>query len=273
MAEKLVDHFKIPWILHLSDPWVPSPLYNYHSSNYHIKTELRCFQKATKICFTSQATIDLYKSRYPQFVEKFELFPNVYDAEDILSPEKKQTPKNKIRFLYTGSLIGTRSLKLLVGCIASFAKKDQDRFELIVAGSVDQENKSILDNHDSFVDFIGFVPFKALKEEYLKADVLVSADFDFKKPEDGVYFPSKLLDYFAAQKPILAITSKNSTTEQVLKNSNHQVIYHHDKQAMDSYLNDCLNNKLNKEVTLPKAFEAEFNANRLSKLMKEICQK
>lgn len=273
LAEKLVDTFQVPWILHLSDPWTESPLFNYDKSSYHLKTEKRCFQKASKICFTSEKTISIYSKKYPELSHKFEHFPNVYDPSDVLPQNNVETSKKKFTLLYTGSLIGSRSLQLLLEAIEVLEEEQKNKIEVLVAGGLDARNKKQLQNHANIAQHLGFVPYQDLKDVYAKANALVAVDFDFKNPKDGIYFPSKLLDYFAAQKPILAITSPNSTTDQVLKNMPHKVVYHGQTKEMVQHLTELITTEPSKKVPLPEKFSAEFNAKKLTELMRQLCPK
>ena len=271
MAEKLVERFKVPWILHLSDPWVESPLYNYDKSKYHKDAENRCFEKATKICFTSQETIDLYVNKYPHFQEKFVFFPNVFDEDDILDSVKKDS-STPYHIVYTGSLIESRSLKTILLGIDLLDAELKNQIKVTVAGSVDSYNQNLIDKHSKIIDFVGFMPFHELTSLYRNADLLIAVDFNFTNPKDGVYFPSKLLDYFAAQKEILAITSKNSTTEKILRDTQHTTLEHGNTLGVKQFLIERLNQEQTIEIDLPLNYSAETNAKRLEDLMKKLCQ-
>ncbi len=72
LAEKLVDELRAPWVLHLSDPWVPSFLYHREDVlSFHQVVERRCFAKARYITLTTEDLVAHYRDFYPEFQDKF----------------------------------------------------------------------------------------------------------------------------------------------------------------------------------------------------------
>ena len=276
MAKKLKTHFQVPWILHLSDPWTESPLFNFNNSKYHKTQEQECFELADKITFTSNKTIEIYKNKYPHLSDKFQVLPNVFDESDkVYSSNKLSLKNNKINLVYTGSLNGNRSFKTISKAI-DLLKKENDKtllnIKFTIAGSVDSYNAKLLENHQDLIEFVGFLNKNEVLKLQNSADILIAIDFDFKDAKDAIFFPSKLLDYFITEKPILAITNKNSTTDVILKELNHKIIYHKDVNSMVDFIKN-IKSVLNQRFETPKGFSAKENVNKLTKLIEEICQK
>jgi len=271
MAKKLKEHYNIPWVLHLSDPWVESPLFDYNKSKYHQKKERKCFKSADIISFTSLSTIDIYKTKYPEYADKYKYFPNVYDDEDIATEQKKQE-NNKIKLVYTGSLNGTRSLKLLLDSILIAKKKGINiikNIEIVVAGSLDSYNKNMIENHPEIFEYIGFLSILKVKELQRSADILLAVDFNFKTSNEAIFFPSKLLDYFITKKPILAITTKGSTTDQILTKHDHFCVYHNCPNQLVEIL--CNLDKMkSKTYQPPPEYSAKTNVKRLIDLFEKL---
>jgi glycosyltransferase involved in cell wall biosynthesis len=274
MAKKLKDYYKIPWVLHLSDPWVESPLFDYNKSKYHQKKEKSSFQNADIISFTSLSTLKIYKKKYPEFIEKYKYFPNVYDDEDIQIENSKQ--ENKIiKLVYTGSLNGSRSLKLLIDAFCELQKTNSqlaNNFRIVVAGSVDSYNRGLLEKHSDFIEYVGFLSINDAKDLQRSADILLAVDFDFKHKEEAIFFPSKLLDYFITKKPILAITTSGSTTDSILTELNHSCVYHHDEKAMLDLLEN-MPEVMKRSYEIPVKYSAKYNVERLTELFNELCIK
>ncbi len=274
MAKKLKKHYNVPWLLHLSDPWVESPLFDYDKSSYHQKEEKECFKLADIISFTSLKTMDIYSAKYPEFKEKYEFFPNVYDDEDIIETSPKKNIE-KLKIVYTGSLNGTRSLKLFGDAISKMEKDNNlllNKFEIIVAGSVDSQNSNFLKKHSKYITHCGFLSIVDVKALQRSADLLIAVDFNFEKPEEAIYFPSKLLDYFITKKPILGITTKGSALEEILNKSNHNVVYHNEVDDLIIFL-ECFCKSINQNYSIPKDYSSSLNVNRLINLFEKICRK
>lgn len=220
MAMRLKDYYKVPWVMHLSDPWTDSPVSNFRGSVKKINEyyERLCFEKADKICLTSYPTIDFYANKYPQYKSKFEFFPNVYDPEDIQAPVNR--PKNKkLRFVYTGGISGTRSPEPFLKAIISLPEKAKLQMEFIFSGHVDRQNAIYFEQYkDDCIRYTGALStYKEAVSLQQSADVLMLIDFPIEQPSLRVYFLSKLLDYMIARRYILATSGEGSVCRQVIE--------------------------------------------------------
>ncbi len=228
LAYKLAKHFNIPWILHLSDPWAQSsvksktPATYFHplARKFNKKMERKCFQRAKCISFTSQKTIDLYKNAYPEMSDKFVLFPNVYDIQQY--KENALSFDDKMRFVYNGGFGEKRDPDLLLKPFADLYKETPDLFkdvELIFTGEATRLNNQKIDAYKylTFFKNWGMIPYGDLINVQRKANIFLNVDSKISDEAEAVFFPSKLLDYMVAQRKTIAITSKNSTTWDVLE--------------------------------------------------------
>ncbi len=186
MAMKLKEFYKVPWVMHLSDPWVDDPTNKLYGKALEINKELenKCFEAADKICLTSDQTIDFYAAKYPQYKNKFEFFPNVYDHVDI--PEKSANPVNqKLRAVYTGGMAGVRSPEPLLKAILQLPEDARSKLEVIFSGFADRNNTAIFDKYkDNCIRFIGSKgTYKEAIQLQQTADVLLLIDFPIKEKE------------------------------------------------------------------------------------------
>jgi len=61
MAYKLQKVLHVPWVLHLSDPWTISPIYQLgEAQEWNDEMEMECFKCATILSFSSLETIQIY---------------------------------------------------------------------------------------------------------------------------------------------------------------------------------------------------------------------
>ncbi|MBX7226311.1 MAG: hypothetical protein K1X55_09795 [Chitinophagales bacterium] len=220
MAMKLKKYYQVPWILHLSDPWVDSPVNVMKGKvrvvNEHFEQE--CFALADKISLTSHETIDFYKNKYPTYQHKFCYYPNVYDPEDI--PAQNNHPKNgKLKFVYTGGMAGTRSPEPFLKAFSTLPKVIQDNIEVVFSGWADRANATYFQQYTaSCVRYIGHLAtYKEAIALQNSADVLLLIDFPIAEPNKRMYFLSKVLDYMITGKYVLATTGKGSTCERIIQ--------------------------------------------------------
>lgn len=277
MAFKLKKALSRPWIMHLSDPWADSPLHDYIPKllRWHNKMERLCIESADIISLTSEKALTFYKEKYPALKDKFMLFPNVYDEEDLVAKEWKFGDKLKI--VYTGGLINDRSPQALFAAIDLLLKRNPEcleKVEFIFSGQMDRKNKQIFENKNySFVKHIGHISYTDSLALQQTACMLLIIDNPLDNPKRAMFFPSKLLDYMLAQKRILAITSRNSSTYDVIQNSLSDCLTHNDTKGIANAIMNAVcafeNRNYNyfKTEYLDKSYSAAYNAQKLERLI------
>lgn len=283
LAYKLKKHYNVPWVMHLSDPWYHSPLHSFKNKKllkWHELWEQKCFEYADKICFTSKQAVSLYTENYPSQAHKFLWYPNTFEVADIKSIDVEHP--SKLRFVYTGGLVGKRSIEWLLPVFERINKNNagiSKKVEFIFAGAMDRYNIDLIKNISyPFVKHIGSISYKESKKLQLSAHILLVIDNPPNESNVGVFFPSKILDYFIAQKPILAITSKSSSTEESLENWLASCYEHGKFDQVYEYIVDMQskaekqNFQYFKTPNPPEEFEASHNANRLYLDLKNLLE-
>lgn len=278
MAYKMVEHYEKPWVLHLSDPWTFKSKKDEQlddSDVWNLEWEEKCFQKASVISLTSKKTIDFYKNKYPQFSEKFQFFPNVYDLNELDTNSIIQEKNLKrTKFLYTGGLTHERNPKVVLECLNELYKEQQklmlsSSFQFI--GPKDSYVNNLFKEITlPFIDCLGPISYFDSKEIQKKADVLLILDAPIFDPNKAVFFPSKLLDYMIIGKPILAISPHFSTTSEVINEYNLGAAFSHsEKLEIKAFIMDCLTGQKEFSIdpsNLPKDFDVNFNVDKLYNL-------
>jgi len=279
MAYKLHKSLKVPWILHLSDPWTFGSLQDLgEARKWNLDMEYKCFNSASAITFTSYKTLEKYKEIYPEFSKKMYFFPNVYEDSDINN--KYYNFNNKIRVVCTGSLIkaNKRDPKYFFEALEKFKNTNPtkiDKFEFIFVGQLDRLSKKEFKYYLKKIPqikYLGELSYQDAIKLQFEADVLLTIDVLY----DSFFFPSKLLDYMVAKRYILAITKKDSCTDRFVKhNLLGDSIEHQNINLIVETLNKIYNNweRKNKDFfvrdNVLKEFSAQFNAKRLIELFKE----
>jgi glycosyltransferase involved in cell wall biosynthesis len=280
MGHRLSKHYRVPWVLHLSDPWAASPLIRYPgiAGIYNRRTEEKCFAAAAAVTLASSRIRDDCARRFPRFAHKLHVFPNVFDPADVVDARNRAPKKSeRLRLVYTGSLQGTRSVRYLLRALEWCKEREPrllDRLEVVLAGSVDRAERGLLDAAPPCVTHRGMLPFAEAMALQRSADLLLVIDSPLR-PEESVFFPSKLLDYLAACRPVLAITSPGSMTRDVLGSSG-ACFDHDDAPGVGAHLLGLLraassNGTGAARSTTPDAhFSATENAHRLAELFRRV---
>jgi len=277
MAMKLKEYYNVPWIMHLSDPWVDDPTIKLTGKALTVnqKLENECFERADKICFTSYPTIDFYTEKYPNYKSKFEFFPNVYDSIDI--PEKVTRPNNsKLRVVYSGGMAGVRSPEPFLKAITQLPSKAKSNLEVIFSGFADRNNASLFDKYkDPCISFIGSKgTYKEAIQLQQTADVLLLIDFPIKKRKLRMFFLSKLLDYMIARRYIVATSGEGSACRQIIDGKLGKCFAENETEAIKNHFLFLLE-KFEREPSffvidgIDPLYDAKYNANRLFRLLQK----
>lgn len=275
LAEKLADHYQVPWVLHLSDPWSISPMHNYSGEllKWHQRNEARVFQKAAAICLTSERTLKRYSELYPGLSGKFRISPNVYDPDDA-GEQGQLVQTNSI--VYTGGLAGRRSASSFIGAMQSLLRSTEDNPSLPTlhfAGSFDRKNQAALNDAKMEIRDHGLLSYSESLELQRSARYLLLIDTPIDDPKNALYFPSKLLDYLLSGKPIIAVTYPGSTVDEVMQDEHGLKLYYGKEDLWPSLLADFLGESDVQRKTaysLPEEYSAKFQADSLCQLFEDL---
>lgn len=215
------------------------------------------FSSADKINLVSKGFKPCFDERYPDIPYSF--FTNGIDKEFIDIPkltENKKNIKESVNILYAGNIGEGQGLHKIIPQFAN-ELKDRIHFKVIGEGGLvqklhDQVNRFKLRN----VEIIPPLDRDKLIEEYLKCDVLFVHlnDYDvFKK-----VLPSKLFEYAAISKPILAGIDGYSADFVKSEISNCEIFSPGNlEQAIIKF------NKLNFEISPRKEFIEKFDRRKI----------
>ncbi len=212
-AARLAAQYGVPWFLHLSDPWTESSIESErYGSRWHRRHERLCLEAAQRISFTSPTTLVRYQQRYPHLRDRMTLDPNCYDEANLQSVSWQ--PKQRFRIVHTGSFTLGRRPDLLIQAIQSLPADHPflADLELIHAGPLDYHARRQFLKASTWLHNHGPVSLAAALELQRSADVLLAVDWEFNCSRDAQYLLSKLTDYLAIRRPVLAITDVDSAS-------------------------------------------------------------
>ena len=125
------------------------------------------------------------------------------------------------------------------------------------------------------IKHLGILSYSQAKQLYKTAHMLLVVD-NPTKANEAIFFPSKLLDYFVAQKKIWAVSPEQSTTRHVLQGYNHVAFKHEEIEPMAKFLLQCLE-KFKEEKgsyfqanQTPTAYDASIISAKLQDLLKNL---
>lgn len=209
----------LPWIAHFSDPWVemierqshPRPIQMVHD------LERAIMEEADAVVFVTRQTVEQVMQRYPERLrEKVMVVPHGYDSATAL---KSNAPRGgPLRAVHAGAFYpGFREPTTLFKGIAQLHAKASlnGRFELVCIGSDTTMYQTLVDELGvrGVIQLRESVPFEACQQMLADAHLLVVVDTPNK---GGIFLPTKVIEYFAHEKPVLGVADRGSAVEEAL---------------------------------------------------------
>jgi hypothetical protein len=193
----LQDDHKLPWIVHLSDPWSDNPFAprNRLGSALNRRLEMSALSRAAALLVTNSWARDRLVERLPAEVAKrVQVLPHAFDPR--LYPPAT-TRSGSLRVRYIGSLYGPRGPRPLTQALDLLRAR----------GELDDVKIELIGPTTHRVDAPGLIERPSV--QYLESLALMrNSDLllNLEAPiESSPFLPSKLVDYVGARVPIAAL--------------------------------------------------------------------
>ncbi len=208
----------MPWVAHCSDPWVGDPLNGFQRWMAR-QLESRVFRDADAVVIVGRKLADHILRLYPWARHKVHIIPHGYAplAEKPASVQGAGT--RPLRMIHAGSFIpGYREPdKLFEGIALLHSRKPlSGRLKATFVGEDTgfyQGQADRLGIRD-IVELLPSVPYKQCQDMISASDLLLVID---TPATNGIYLPTKLIEYLAHEKPVLALAEPESTIHEVVK--------------------------------------------------------
>lgn len=248
---ELKREFGLPWIAHFYDPWLDNPLRNIPKrlKAKDISMEALVAEHADAIIHSNTVIRDCWVERYGESIrKKLSIIPFGYSNEQVQTFEQFSgtLPQNeKIIMSYIGTCAGERNFQTLIKAVAKIAPKKNDlasRLEIRLFGNLLSIDKELIDRLSlwSIFNYVGSKPHNQLKKYYQDSDIFLVIDAPQQK---NVFFPSKLVDYFYYQRPILGISPQVGVTNQFLKESGNHCFDNANIDGIADYIETILHSR------------------------------
>lgn len=150
-----------------------------------------------------------------QGFERVSYIPHSFSNQQL----KRKTTQSKFIIGYFGSLNQRRNpLELLTAINDAQEFVISNKFQFVFYGNISKKLKSIMRNNYHFredeVIFNKSIPYKDVQDKIMNCDALLVIDAPI---QNSLFAPSKLFEYMAFKKPILAISPNCSETTRLIK--------------------------------------------------------
>jgi len=210
----------IPWLAHFSDPWADNPFIPFDGVSLRINRamERKVMAACDRVLFTSSATRSLVMSKYPaMWSDKAGVVPHAFDQTRYAVASGREV-QPVIRYL--GAFYPPRTPRPLLEALRVLLDSSANvlgdiRFELV--GPL---NDSIRGHYrdtglpEGLLTFRDPVSYQESLELMCASRALLVID----APDiPAVFFPSKLVDYIGAGRPILGLCDPEGTSGKIIR--------------------------------------------------------
>lgn len=208
----------MPWIAHFSDIWVTQYMRSPVVRSVARALERRILRDADRVVFVTHKAVDHVMRLYPEsWRPKVHVIPHGYARE---VPSAAILPGSRpLHLLHAGVFYpGSRTPETLFRALEKLNRQNplQGRLKLTLLGGQGSDYLPLAQSLGiaNIVEFKASVPHEECQRLIGACDLPVMID---TLGHDGVFLPSKLIEYFAFQKPVLVLTERNSAVSQTLQ--------------------------------------------------------
>jgi glycosyltransferase involved in cell wall biosynthesis len=212
-----------PLVVDFRDPWLTNP-FRKAASTFRDRVEAylerKVIEKADVVITNTLALKEEFVARFPrQAPGKFVALLNGFDPDDFAGAPKTHSHRaKKFTVMHTGFLYGKRDPRLFLEAVRRLVETqrvDSEKMKISLIGSVDltYDLAEYLRSHrlDEIITLVNHVPYQTSIEYLRDADVLL-----LLQPGTTTQVPSKLFEYIALGRPILAICPHGGATAQLV---------------------------------------------------------
>ncbi len=228
VAHALAGLFSCPLVLDFRDPWIGNPFKRYAAPLF-VRAEAALERKvvlaASQIVLNTPALERQFQLRYGALV-RTRTIPNGFDPDAFegLPPATGGGTPGFVELAHYGQLYGPRSGRFLVQALARLKADVPDAFaraRIVLFGAVDGDTGVLALAAELGVDgalaLPGALPHQEALARQRASDVLLLLGPENREPE--VQVPGKLYEYFAARRPILALSRAGGAIDELLRSS------------------------------------------------------
>ena len=202
----------LPWLAHMSDPWVDNAYVSYGriAGAINRRYEGQVIGGCDRVLFTTAETVDLVMAKYPSsWRDKAVVIPHGYDP--ALYTGRVPGPRDGRPFIvrYLGNFYGVRTPEPLFRALGRLLVEHPrvlDDVVVEIVGNLDRgmaESVAARRLPAGLVQVLPPVGYRQSLELMETADLLLIVDAPAGL---SVFLPSKLVDYIGARRPILSLT-------------------------------------------------------------------
>ena len=274
---ELKKKYGIPWVAQFYDPWYNNPYRQQQRSIVHsrdAKYEKEVAINADLILHSNQLMIDDWSQTYGEIINnKIFVLPYIIDEREICT---RTDDSDFLTISHIGNLMRGRNSVVFIKAVAKLVSQYSDlqnRLRVNYVGTITEAEEALIrqEGLDGVFNITGRITNVECNKYFAESDAFLAIDTEHLH---NVFFPSKLLNYFYYQKPIIGLCQKESVLRMELKASNNFVFDYDDVDGLAEFLMKVVNGKRKLAVN-DKSYWEKFSTKTVigqyMKLIKNLC--
>lgn len=277
----LKEKFNKPWVCDFRDEWTNNPYAEFNKQDTFYKIirnmEKNILNKCDKLITISNLAKENYINDLKINENKIEVITNGYDEKDFENIKLNNKKNSKFTLIHNGMLYMIRTPKTFLIAIKQLIednKIDKEKIEIIFSYTENEEvwkNYLMENNMESIVTFKDYMNHNESIKLSMNSDLLLLIVGQGDKNK-GVY-TGKVFEYLRMNKPILALSPKNSVVEKLLKETNSGENYEfEDIDGISKYIYEMYQkwNKSTENISRKNRNVEEYNRKKLTNKLANI---
>ena len=243
----------IPWVSAFRDAWtnyLTTPNRWFIPSMIDKRYERTTLVNSDIVTIVSKGFKDDFDSKYPEISKdtQYELIRNGFDSSDFAITAPEQQAKDKLTFVYTGSMYGKRNPYFFIDTLTELSSKnkiDKDKIKIYFVGRCGQDIHDYIDKSpikDS-IELIPYIPHSESIKYLLKADAMLLIIDEDKYSK--MILSGKVFEYLGASlitgKPVIAIAPEGEASDLIKETNSGYVIPHNNKELLSTAILNLYN--------------------------------
>ncbi|MBE7555404.1 MAG: glycosyltransferase [Anaerolineales bacterium] len=216
IAMKLKQETGLPWVADFRDGWLFEPHISTRLTSrlrYRLEAglERKVLLSADRVITVNQVIADDMARRCPGAAAKISVIPNGFDQDDFAPLHRQATRPDKFRVVHTGALSLSREGRTISGLLQALRAMQASqldmmaRLEILMVGDLTAAETRMVEQSDvkQYFRLTGPLSYPEALQHQIDADILLLVT----APGKAGATTSKLFEYLASGRPILALSS------------------------------------------------------------------
>lgn len=212
LGRRIARRAAVPFVADFRDDWAGNPLAgerNVVQGMTEYPQESRVVRAAARVVHVTEASVRLYRERYPECAERMVLIANGFDEEDLQDVPSPAPRAGILRLLHAGTLKQSHPLPALFDAMARLGERVRGvTFHQVGPCHAVHRERARERGLDVATRWTDLVPRREMVSLLGEADVLVL----LPQQDAETAVPGKVYEYLRAGRPVLCISRGNEAT-------------------------------------------------------------